>query len=229
MAGLIARLGERLPPVGQRRQTGESRWRRQLQVGGQRGADAEKGRRFIVFSSSFLTKARGDQGEEKPFLPGCGRLVGRGGSLPIPILVGRTGGRKGVCWLEIKPPPLLRKAHGGTRCKAPSRRNRKRLATRGPLQVLSARGLRSLKPWRRSLRSNSHRRERGGGLQAAVHPMRPRDRRRRCPGSLQRTDYQGASVAALRETAGPRRGRHVVSSPGLPVSPPGPAKERVLP
>lgn len=220
MAGLIARLGERLPPTGQRRQTRESRWRSQLQVGGWRGADAERGRCFIVFSSSFLTKARGDQGEEKPFLPGCGRLVGRGGSLPIPILVGRTGGRKGVCWLEIKPPPPFEKSPW---------RNRKRLATRGPLQVLSARGLRSLKPWRRSLRSNSHRRERGGGLQAAVHPMRPRDRRRRCPGSLQRTDYQGASVAALRETAGPRRGRHVVSSPGPPVSPPGPAKERVLP
>lgn len=91
----------------------------QLQVGGQRGAGAEKGRRFIVFSSSFLTKARGDQGEEKPFLPGCGRLVGRGGSLPIPILVGRTGGRKGVCWLEIKPPPPFEKSPWGNAMQGP--------------------------------------------------------------------------------------------------------------
>lgn len=53
----------------------------------------EKGRGFIFLISSFLAKSRGDQEEKKTFLPGCGCLVRRGGSLAILILVGLRLGR----------------------------------------------------------------------------------------------------------------------------------------
>lgn len=54
----------------------------------------EKGRGLIFLISSFLAKTRGDQGEKKTFLPGCGCLVRRGGSLAILILVGLEEGKE---------------------------------------------------------------------------------------------------------------------------------------